>query len=411
MTVANQELNKKSFFKTISIIVMSFIALPLITVSIMYFTNEDFKDTANKILSVLPGNVGNYFQSVPTKDEREELKKNIAKYYVGLDQDRIVDKLLIIKGEDEELFNDLVVLMSRENSTKMKRVKEDLRLLNLKNDPINRILGEIDKDSEEKITSLQKYYTSLTLSKGIDEIERTYANNEISVDELVLLFQNLNPDQSAKYLFYLDPELVRQIEYKLPSDVLRNIEKKIQEIEANQKKLVDLASEYENKFLDETIKELGNTNTYNMEQLAFIFKELSLNKSSRILSKINDNDFMLTLFQEINHAQELQNQEPSISPAIMKGITIYKEYDNKISELSAVYDKTSIAELAKMLQTMINRNETYQKHALTDNENIIFTEEQLVVDVLNNLKPTKVASILEVMDEKTRIVLSKKLLK
>ncbi len=411
MTVANEELNKKSFFKTISIIVMSFIALPLITVSIMYFTNEDFKDTANKILSVLPGNVGNYFQSVPTKDEREELKKNIAKYYVGLDQDRIVDKLLIIKGEDEELFNDLVVLMSRENSTKMKRVKEDLRLLNLKNDPINRILGEIDKDSEEKITSLQKYYTSLTLSKGIDEIERTYANNEISVDELVLLFQNLNPDQSAKYLFYLDPELGRQIEYKLPSDVLRNIEKKIQEIEANQKKLVDLASEYENKFLDETIKELGNTNTYNMEQLAFIFKELSLNKSSRILSKINDNDFMLTLFQEINHAQELQNQEPSISPAIMKGITIYKEYDNKISELSAVYDKTSIAELAKMLQTMINRNETYQKHALTDNEDIIFTEEQLVVDVLNNLKPTKVASILEVMDEKTRIVLSKKLLK
>lgn len=411
MTVANEELNKKSFFKTISIIVMSFIALPLITVSIMYFTNEDFKDTANKILSVLPGNVGNYFQSVPTKDEREELKKNIAKYYVGLDQDRIVDKLLIIKGEDEELFNDLVVLMSRENSTKMKRVKEDLRLLNLKNDPINRILGEIDKDSEEKITSLQKYYTSLTLSKGIDEIERTYANNEISVDELVLLFQNLNPDQSAKYLFYLDPELVRQIEYKLPSDVLRNIEKKIQEIEANQKKLVDLASEYENKFLDETIKELGNTNTYNMEQLAFIFKELSLNKSSRILSKINDNDFMLTLFQEINHAQELQNQEPSISPAIMKGITIYKEYDNKISELSAVYDKTSIAELAKMLQTMINRNETYQKHALTDTEDIVFTEEQLVVDVLNNLKPTKVASILEVMDEKTRIVLSKKLLK
>jgi len=143
--------------------------LPLLTMSIMYFSNENFKDNANKVLSALPGNLGNHFQSVPTKDEREKLKKDIAKHYVGLDPNRIVDKLLIVKGEDTQLFNDLIILMSRENPNKMKNVKEDLRLLNLKNDPINRILSEIDKDSEEKINRVNKISEGASSGNEITE--------------------------------------------------------------------------------------------------------------------------------------------------------------------------------------------------------------------------------------------------
>lgn len=411
MTVSNEQLNKNSIFKTILIIVISFISLPLIILTIMYFSNEDFKDNANKVLSVLPGKAGVYFQSVPTKMEREDIKKDIAKHYITLDENRILDKLLIVKGENEQLYNDLVVLMSKENPNKMKKVKEQLKVLKIKEDPINRILDEIDKESEEKINSLQKYYTSLKLSQAIDEIERTYASNEISIDELVRLFQNLKAEQAAKYAFYLNDDIVKQIEYKLPKDVLRGIEKKKQELKNNQKKLLDLSLEYENKKIEETLMELGNTNQYNMEQLAVIFKGLSINKSARVLSKINDKDFMLTLFDEINHLQYLQKEEPSVSPSIMKGITVYKEYDNKINELSVIYDKTTVEELAKMLEIMLKRNETYQKHDLTEKEQITFTEEELVIDVLKKLKPTKVAEILEMMSENTRITLSKKLLK
>ncbi len=410
MAINREEFKEKSFIKTLSIMLISFIALPLIIMGIMYFGNENFKDNANKILSGLPGSIGSYFQSIPTKNEREQLKKNIAKHYVDLDQSRIVDKLLIVKGEDEELFKDLLILMSKENPNKMKKVKEDLRLLNLKNDPINRILSEIDKDSEEKINSLQKYYTSLTLSKGVQEIERTYASNEISVDELVNLFQNLKPDQASKYLFYLDVELGRQIKYKLPSSSLRNIEKKLQELETKQQKLFGLALAYENKSLDEAIAELGNLKTYSIEELAFIFKELTIVKSSRILSKVDDNDFMLTLFDEINQLQELLKETPNISPAIIKGVGIYKDYDKKIMELASVYEKTSTDELAKMLETMLNKNEVYQKYSLNDTEDIVFNEAQLVIDVLNKLKANKVAEVIQRMSEKNRVLLSKKLL-
>lgn len=410
MAINREEFKEKSFIKTLSIMLISFIALPLIIMGIMYFSNESFKDNANKILSVLPGSIGSYFQNMPTKNEREQLKKNIAKYYVDLDQSRIVDKLLIVKGEDEQLFNDLLILMSKENPNKMKKVKEDLRLLNLKNDPINRILSEIDKDSEEKINSLQKYYTSLPLSKGVQEIERTYASNEISIDELVNLFQNLKPDQASKYLFYLDVELGRQIKYKLPSTALRDIEKKLQELETKQQKLFDLALAYENKSLDEAVAELGNLETYSMEELAFIFKELTMVKSSKILSKVDDNDFMLTLFDEINQLQELLKESPNISPEIIKGISIYKDYYKKTMELASIYEKTSTDELVKMLETMLNKNEVYQKYSLNDTEEIIFNEQQLVIDVLNKLKANKVAEVIQRMSEKNRVLLSKKLL-
>src|SRR5690606_2772924 len=130
-------------------------------------------------------------------------------------------------------------------------------------------------------------------------------------------------DEAAKYLFYLDVELERQVKFKLSKEALRNIEKKLEELENNQIKTLELASIYENKSTEEAVTELGNLNKYNIEQLALIFKNLTLNKSSKILSKVDDNNFMLTLLDEINHLEELQKDKLNTSSIIMKGVTIY----------------------------------------------------------------------------------------
>ena len=225
------------------------------------------------------------------------------------------------------------------------------------------------------------------------------------------MFKKLKTEQAAKYLFYLDVELERQIKYKLPKDVLRNTEKKSEELESEQTRLLELASIYENKSIEETVDELGNFDKYNAEQLAFIFKNLTLNKSSKILSNVEDNDFISTLLNEINHLEELQRDKQNTSSTIMKGVTIYKEYDEKIDELAAIYQKTDIEELTEMIKTMLKRNEVYKKHTLDDFEEIIFTEEQLVIDVLSRLKANIVAEVLKNLRENDRILLSKKLLK
>ncbi|HZX20877.1 MAG TPA: hypothetical protein VFF25_00660, partial [Clostridia bacterium] len=87
------------------------------------------------------------------------------------------------------------------------------------------------------------------------------------------------------------------------------------------------------------------------------------------------------------------------------------EYDKKLNELAAVYQKTDTAELTKMVGTMLGRNEVYQKHVLNDSEEITFTEEQLILDILSRLKTGTVAEILKNLGESDRILLSKRLLK
>lgn len=411
MATDMKEIKDKSFIKTLTIIIISFISLPILVMGMMYFSNEGFKDNANNILSALPGTVGNYFQEIPTKDERQDLKKSIAKHYVNLDEDRIVDKLLIVKGEDSELYNELIVLMSRENSNKMKIVKDNLKALQFKNDPLNRIMVEIDKDGEEKTNNLTKYFTSLNTSNAIAEIERIYGNNEMSTEELATVFRKLKPEQASLYLFNLDTDISTQIEYKLPKESLRAIEKKKQELEKKREDLFHLSDVYKNTSLEQAIDELGNTKLYNVQDLAFILKELPVTRSSKILSNVDNNDFMLTLFTQIDELERLEKIVPGTSANITKGITVYKEYDEKINELVLIYQKTPVEDLAKILNTMLKRNEVYKKHSLNDLEEITFNEEQLVLDVVQRLKNNVVVELLKKMEERDAIAFSKKLMK
>ncbi len=423
MAVIEEKSKGGSIKKTLFTIFVILISIPLIIVGIMYLSNRGFRDSTNNFLSKqLPGKTGQYFETFPTVRDEREMKENIAKYYLSLEEDRAVDKLLIIRGEtslltnkNRDLHEELISFMYRENRTKAKNIEKKLNeiLMNSKfeKDPYIRILDEVEKQNNEKIENMQKYYTSLITVEAVQEIERTHASNEITLDELSIVFERFKPDQAAKYLFYMDSELEAQIRFKLSKEALRSIEKKLEELENNQIKTLELASIYENKSTDEAVVEIGNTNKYNIEQLALIYKNLSLNKSSKILSNVDDNDFMLTLFNEINHYEKLNKERPTTSAIIMNGVTIYKDYKEKVDELVDVYQKADQEELTKMIETMLKRNEIYKKHVLKESEQIVFTEEQLVIDVLGRLKPNKVASILDELEEGDRISLSKKILR
>ena len=106
-----QENEKTSYLKGFIITFLAFLFIPIVTMIIMYFTNDNFHYATNNTLTALPGVLGEHFKSLPTKEEKENIKLQIAKYYIDLDEDRLLDKLLIIKGEDEELYNDLLILL------------------------------------------------------------------------------------------------------------------------------------------------------------------------------------------------------------------------------------------------------------------------------------------------------------
>ncbi|MEW9124919.1 MAG: hypothetical protein AB2421_19560, partial [Thermotaleaceae bacterium] len=66
-----KEKGSLSFKKIILIILLVFTMIPAAILAVMYFTNENFRYITNNYFSTSPGFVGSYFQSFPTREERD----------------------------------------------------------------------------------------------------------------------------------------------------------------------------------------------------------------------------------------------------------------------------------------------------------------------------------------------------
>ncbi|SDK45343.1 hypothetical protein [Natronincola ferrireducens] len=402
-----QENEKTGKLKIILIIILAFLFIPIMTGVIMYFTNEDFKYTTNKFLVVLPGNLGQNFSNMPTKEEKESMKLAIAKYYITLDEDRLVDKLLIIKAEDSKLYDDLLIMLNKENPIKMKKVREALRGTQMESNTVYRILGEIQQDKDEKIEALSKYYTSLKTTDAIREIERTFKSGELEQDELSKILESMRIKEGAEFLLYLDSEIVEMINYRLNQTTRREIEKKIQEIQSLEKELEQLAKIYERKSLEEQVLALGNTDEFRIQDLAVIYSSIGIKSGGQILALVENHEFITELYEEINILEKLKKRNHNRAIDLAETVQIYKNYQLKVEELVVIYERMSLEELTKVLEEMFRRNQTIQSYSV-GTEELIFTEKQLVIDILHKLKPNKAAQLLQSLKLENSIDLSRK---
>lgn len=403
-----QESTKSGKSNKFIIAIISFFMLPIITVSILYFTNESFKYTANDFLGFLPGRIGGYFENQPTKEEKEELKNQIAKHYISLNEDRIVDKLLLIKGEDVKLYNDLLVHLNKLNPKKMNEVKDELRKREIKGDIIYQIIEEIDLERTAKIDSLVKYYSSLSLMEALTEIKSSFEKNEISSEELALVFERLPIDTGSRLLTLMDTSLSDRIRYLLPSSYRRTIDKQINDNYLREKEFIRLAKIYEEKAVDEIIKDIGNAEKYKIRDLAIIYSNMTYKKSGEILSTVKDQEFLFNLYNEIERYDELNNLNENRSIGLAKSVQTIKDYNAKVLELAEVYQKMPRQDLAKIVEQMMRSNDVVILQEV-GNERIIFTQQQLIVDVLNQFRSNIITEIMGHLDTRRATELSKKL--
>ena len=405
MTDSLQE--KKSHIKGIAIIIISFLLVTLITILIMYFSIDSFRYKSNDFLTLLPGSAGEYFKKLPTKEEKESIKIQIAKHYINFEEDRLVDKLLIVKGEDNDLYNELLILLSKENPMKMRSIKEKLRNSQLQSSLLSRIVEEIDQDKMNKIIEITDYYSSLKITDVILEIEKVYNSEQPKIQELTLVFENLPRELSANILTYLDSNLSARVLNNLKEATKKEIGKIMQEINAKQNELKQLAKIYEIEPFEEKTEDLGTTNKYKAEDLAVIYKHMSIKSSAQILAQVEDNEFITTLYDNINSFELLNHETDQLSPKLADAIQIYKKYDSKVEELTGIYQRMSLEELTNIIQRMATNNEVYNTYVV-GNEEIIFTEEQLVLDILSKLKPSIAAQLLEKLRLERSVDLSEK---
>ena len=84
---------------------------------------------ANKYLVNLPGSMGDYFSSFPTKPELDNQKVAIAKYFTEIDTSRASDKLILIKNEDEALYNEIIQMMVKTSMQIKMRIHIHIKIM------------------------------------------------------------------------------------------------------------------------------------------------------------------------------------------------------------------------------------------------------------------------------------------
>ncbi|NLW22282.1 MAG: hypothetical protein GXY88_03350 [Tissierellia bacterium] len=390
----NLELEKKKRPRKWLILVTVFIIIPLAILSLIYFNNVNFRSRVNNLLGKLPGVTGEYFRTIPTEEEREDKKLFLADYFLSLDPKIAADKLYIVKKDDERLYSEIVRLMNSKAPSKTEEIIKLIRNMELRKDLLFSIHDEIQEEKRSQFMEEVNRLESQDLLLTINEIENRIEMDSAFEEKLPDLIALMDESRAADILFYIDEGIKDGILYSLSNDKKTSLESKISEKMIKQNNLIDLAAFYELKPVEVAIEEIGNTENYSVDELALIYKNLSVLKSGEILSKLDDDDFIQDLFTSIRRIEDLMGEEASITNEISKSIQFLTEYNRKIDDLVLVYEKMNPDRVAKIVEQMIDNNATVTALEINSEPVLEISDASIAIDVLSRMKNKSVSNIM-----------------
>lgn len=402
----NETKKKGSKIRIASILIITLLIIPIGILSLIYNSNQKFKKSANEILSKMPGIVGNYFSNIPTEMERLEKIHYLSNYFLNLDSSTATEKIYIVKKDDEKLYVDLIKSMSSISAPKTEEIVNNIRNMELRKDLLFSVYEEVLEEEEEKLLSEVSRIEKQDTILSIKEIERNYSNRDF-----LKILEEVNINTLGEIFYYLDTDL-REYILNSFSHGRRNVIEGVINRKANEViALEEIAKVYETKSIDIALGLIGNIDTYTMEELAIIYSNLSVTKSSEILSQIEDEDFIQELFSNIIRYEGLTSSESNITQNISKGIEFLNEYNKKIRDLVIIYDKMTPEKVADIVENMIGNTNTITSIEL-DVENILsLSDRDIIIDVLSKLRNQNLSKVLnllepEVASELTRLLAS-----
>lgn len=384
------------------ILLIVLLLIPISILTLFYNLNQTFKRNANEFLSKMPGALGNYFANIPTEMERREKIQYLSEYYLELDPNTAAEKIYILKKDDEKLYVELIKSMNSISFTKTEEIINRIRNMELRKDLLFSVYEEVLKEEEEKFLSEVTRIENQDIILSIREIENNYSDRDF-----LRVLEEVNIDTLGEILYYVDSDLqdyiLSSFNHSKKNAILSVINRKTKEIID----LEEIAKVYETKPIDVAIDILGNTDTYSMDELAIIFSNLSVLKSSEILSKVEDENFIQDLFSSIIRYEGLRNSELNITQNISKGIEFFNEYSEKINDLVMIYDKMSPERVAKIVESMIGNTNPIASLELEEENILEISDRDIIIDVLSKLRKQNQSRILDYMEPETASLLTR----
>lgn len=394
--VKNDKEKKKKggVIKIILAILIVFVIIPSLVIVGFYFVDDTFMYRVNSALSDAPGPIGPYFENIPTKQEKNDQIKSIAKYYLDISKDIAVDKLLIINNDEKKMYDEIIRSMFQMDPNDTKIIIDEIRERQVKGGAVENALLEITEDRNAELAVIASDLENTPFSnlrEALYEIINDGLNGE---SELAKILEQMDSVKAFEILSLLDDIDKENVMDSMTDQAKSAMKDVINKDISNTQKLISTSEIYASKSAEELIDILGNTSTYSIEDLAIIFKEIGVLKTGKILAKVDDDNFITNVISQMKNNEVLIDGNLNISKDILKTLNIYKEFDDNILQLTNVCLSMSSDDISGILKTFLTNGALPQVYVLESGEVIEITDEELALRVLKNFDDKRIAEIL-----------------
>jgi flagellar motility protein MotE (MotC chaperone) len=390
-------------------LIVLFVVLPVLILGSVYYFSDPFKDKVNSVAANVPGPMGDYFGALPTADEVSDQIKTISDYMLSVETQRAVDKMLVIKSEDEVVYNQVIKGMLRLNPNRTELILEEIRRNTVKKDLIANTIDQIGTESTDDLTTQADYLKSISTSTAIEEMKKITSSSINGYKDLAKVLSVMDPVAAAELMKFLDEgDFSKTMQY-IDKEKANLIKTEMVSAKSRKNELKSIAEIYSTDNIEKLVDVIGNTNTYTIQELSVLYKELGSVKSGQILSKVADDAFIFSLMNNIKESEILENGEDKITKDILNSLKIHKDFDDNIIELTNIYVKMSSDKVASLIKNLVRNSSDPKIYTLENGENIVITDEDLALGILNNFTQSKVSEILGLLDDNLASDLSKKM--
>ena len=376
--------------KTAILVVLGLLIIGIVSSTILYFTNSGVKTN----IDALAKRVGLFQPKSESELQVDTRIKELSSYYLSLDIPRAADKLYALKQEDKKLYEELFSYMIGENSLKASKIRDEIKLKEAKEDTLQREYEAMQTAINAQRSTDSTHYTSLGVRGAINAIEESLTYN-MDFTTMAKTLETMQPNFAAKLLHYMNPTYSTELELSLSKEFYDTVKKEKEKYDEFLRKNTSMSQVYNKMDAVLAAAKLEEPTEFNLDDLGLIFSKMDYFKAAEILNKFSDDKYVSQVLESIKNYEDLESTfEGSLSTVISDSLRVLEEYERDTTNLRKAYEKMQPADLADIVDTMTNQNPSYKEYVIDDVRKFRITEQDMLVQVLKQAKPTVVSNLL-----------------
>lgn len=376
--------------KTAILVVLGLLIIGIVSSTILYFTNSGVKTN----IDALAKRVGLFQPKSESELQVDTRIKELSSYYLSLDIPRAADKLYALKQEDKKLYEELFSYMIGENSLKASKIRDEIKLKEAKEDTLQREYEAMQTAINVQRSTDSTHYASLGVRGAINAIEESLTYN-MDFTTMAKTLETMQPNFVAKLLHYMNPTYSTELELSLSKEFYDTVKKEKEKYDEFLRKNTSMSQVYNKMDAVLAAAKLQESTEFNLDDLGLIFSKMDYFKAAEILNKFSDDKYVSQVLESIKNYEDLESTfEGSLSTVISDSLRVLEEYERDTTNLRKAYEKMQPADLADIVDTMTNQNPSYKEYVIDDVRKFRITEQDMLVQVLKQAKPTVVSNLL-----------------